>query len=94
MSYFLIYVAFIVGGAVGFFLCAILGANNLALNWGKNRTIIYHLDGVVSWITKGGGDTDRTMREIVRRVYNGNRAIHKNPGPRKKAADKYPTSER
>ena len=93
MSYLWIYVAFVVGGAVGFFLCAILSANNLALNWGKERIIIYHLDGVVSWITKGGGDIDRTMREIVRRVYDGKRTIHKNPIG-KKPADKYPTSER
>ena len=95
MSYFWIwiYAAAVVGGIGGFFLCAILSANNLALNWGKEQVPgPLSLSEIVEWL-RCQVLKDYFMREIVRLVYDGKRTIHKNP-IRKKPAEKYPTSER
>ena len=70
MNLLWIYLAAVAGGIMGFLVCALISIN---------RERIYHLDGVIRWIMKEGGDIDKTMKEIVRRVYDGRKHLSYNP---------------
>lgn len=61
----------------------------ICLGWflrgkGKEKRIytpVYLLSDVVSWIC--AGDRDRTMHDIVHKVYQGTRHLHANPPSKK-----------
>ncbi len=75
MIWLWLFLAVSFGGIMGFGICALLS---------KNKQEPLDVTTVVCWITSRILPDD-TMDEIVRRVYDGKRTIHKNP-IRKKVA--------
>ena len=88
MNYLWFYFAAVVGGIMGFGVCALLNAS-------KDKEV-FTVENIVKWLTCSLDSTvmDKTIDLIVRRVYDGTRSVHRKSGPRrKKPSDKYPTSE-
>ena len=84
MELFWTMITIFAGLIIGFGTRHFLGPN-------KPRVPVFLLDDVISWICQG--DRNRTMSAIVNRVFGGKVHLHLNP-VKKKAPEKYPTSER